>query len=90
MANSIAGTSFSNNTAATAVDLSTYNVLTKTTINKTTANCYIVNGVGYFKFPTVYGNGYKNGSVNYQAFKTTDASSGTNMFKNHLKLYIDY
>ena len=84
VANSIAGTSFSNNTEATAVDLSTFNVLTKTTIAKSTANCYIVNGVGYFKFPTVYGNGYKNGSVNYRAFKTTNASSGTNMFKNHL------
>ena len=81
--NSIKGTSFSNTTAATAVDLSTYDVLNKATISKTTANCYIVNGVGYFKFPTVYGNGYKDGSINYQAFKTTNASSGTNMFKNH-------
>lgn len=86
--NSIKGTSFSNTTAATAVDLSTYDVLNKTTISKTTANCYIVNGIGYFKFPTVYGNGYKNGAINYQAFKTTNASSGTNMFKNHSNAWI--
>lgn len=86
--NSITGTSFSNSTAATAVDLSTYDVFTKTTITKTTANCYIVNGVGYFKFPTVYGNGYKNGSINYRAFKTTNASTGTNMFKNHANAWI--
>ena len=38
---------------------------TATGLSKTreSANCYIVNAVGTYKFPAVYGNGIKNGSV---------------------------
>ena len=34
-----------------------------------TANCYVVQGSGTYKFPLVYGNGVKNGSVNESAFR---------------------
>ncbi len=64
---------------------SDYDLSTKGgTIGKTTANCYIVTSIGTYKFPTVYGNGYKNGSVNYQSFLSTNAASGTPLFKDYL------
>lgn len=66
-------------TAKTDYDLSTKGG----TIAKTTANCYIVTAPGTYKFPTVYGNGYKNGDVNYQAFKSTNTESGTNLFTDY-------
>jgi len=56
-------------------DLSLYNPATgeyRTAQN--TANCYIVNAPGSYKFPLVYGNAIKNGAVNSIAFapgKTT-------------------
>lgn len=34
----------------------------------TTANCYVVNAVGTYKLPLVYGNGLKNGEKNNPAF----------------------
>ncbi len=34
----------------------------------TTANCYVVNAVGTYKLPLVYGNGLKNGAKNNPAF----------------------
>lgn len=38
--------------------------------SKNTANCYVIDRQGWYKFPTVYGNGYKNN------FKNTNAYSG--------------
>ena len=72
-------------TAATTVtdyDLSLHDI-NGNTINKTTANCYIVKAAGTYKFPTVYGNGYVNGAVNYQAFKSTNTESGTALFTDY-------
>ena len=40
------------------------------TVDRSTANCYIVNGVGTFKLPIVYGNAIKQGATNSQAYKT--------------------
>ncbi|MDC2164787.1 fimbrillin family protein [Bacteroides thetaiotaomicron] len=37
--------------------------------SRSTANCYIVNGPGYYRFPTVYGNGVKNGQENRDAYR---------------------
>ncbi len=34
-----------------------------------TANTYVVNNLGYYSFPTVYGNGIKNGAPNAAAYK---------------------
>ena len=50
-------------------DLSTVNVATGTTCATTTANCYVVQAPGYYKFPLVYGNGVVNGTVNEDAFR---------------------
>ena len=50
-------------------DLSTLNVATGGTVFRTTANCYVVDRPGTYKFPLVYGNGVKNGSVNESAFR---------------------
>lgn len=36
----------------------------------TTANCYIVNNVGRYGIPLVYGNAIKNGKINTSAFHT--------------------
>lgn len=41
---------------------------------QSTANCYVVQGCGWFKLPLVYGNGITNGVV---AGKSTNASSNT-------------
>lgn len=48
-------------------DLSTENG----TINRTTANCYVVNAAGTYKLPLVYGNAIKNGSQNEKAYNGT-------------------
>lgn len=49
-----------------------------------TANCYVVNAPGSYIFPAVYGNGYKNKSINYQAYKPTTTGS------NILSPFVDY
>ncbi len=38
------------------------------TIDKTTANCYVVNAAGTYKLPLVYGNAIKNGATNSTAY----------------------
>ena len=81
---------------STAFDLSTRNVATGATVSRTTANCYVVDRPGNYKFPLVYGNGVKNGSVNESAFRAkagvdaTDyrpdngATNYLGRFKDHL------
>ena len=52
-------------------DLSTLNVATGNPVPEgrfSTANCYVVQAPGYYKFPAVYGNAIKNGSVYEDAF----------------------
>lgn len=41
------------------------------TIDKTTANCYVVNAAGTYKLPLVYGNAFKNGAQNEKAYNGT-------------------
>ena len=58
----------------TAKDLSTIDVSTGGTVTRTTANCYVVDRPGNYKFPLVYGNGVdwtKNPAtgVNESAFR---------------------
>lgn len=38
------------------------------TTGMTTANCYLVNRAGNYRFPLIYGNGYKNGQANPRAY----------------------
>ena len=42
---------------------------------RTTANCYIVNGPGWYKLPCIFGNALKNGSPNPSAW-TSAAAAG--------------
>ncbi len=67
------------------VDLSTYDCISGESFAKTTSNCYIVNGVGTFCFPAVYGNGYKNGVANPSAYAVLNANGSINsyLYKNH-------
>ena len=39
---------------------------------KETANCYVVNAPGYYKFPIVYGNGIVGGNFNRSAFNSSN------------------
>ncbi|MBR4586028.1 MAG: hypothetical protein IKO29_04735 [Bacteroidales bacterium] len=50
-------------------DLSTINVATGATVARTTANCYVVQAPGTYKFPLVYGNGVKDGAPNESAYR---------------------
>ena len=63
-------------------DLSTVNVATGATVSRTTANCYVVQASGTYKFPLVYGNGVVGGMVNASAY--TGAGSGTNFLDTFL------
>ncbi len=40
-----------------------------------TANCYIINGPGYYRFPLVYGNAFKDGAVNTPAYTSLEYGS---------------
>ena len=62
-------------TPKTGFDLSTVNVATGETVNRSTANCYVVQAPGTYKFPLVYGNGVNDGEVNESAYR---AKAGVN------------
>ena len=64
-------------TAAGTIDLSTINVATGSTVATTTANCYVVQQAGTYKFPLVYGNGIVNGAVNEDAFRGRVGAGGS-------------
>ena len=57
-------------------DLSTVNVATGKTVTRTTANCYVVQGYGTYKFPLVYGNGVVKGMVNASAYMAAGSGEG--------------
>ena len=57
-------------------DLSTYNVATGATVAKTTANCYVVDAPGTYRFPVVYGNGLKDGAPNEVAWHARKGDGG--------------
>ena len=59
-------------TASDPFDLSTVNVATGATVARTTANSYVVDAPGTYKFPIVYGNGVKDGEINEPAWHATD------------------
>lgn len=47
------------------------------TTAQNTANCYVINAPGKYKFPLVYGNAIKDGKLNAEAF--TPVASGSNV-----------
>lgn len=67
ISNTILNATLSKGTAENPYDLSTKG----NTIARTTSNCYMVNGPGYYKFPLVYGNAIKNGEKNTAAYSTS-------------------
>lgn len=78
-------------TQAAARDLSCYDIYgdytggTEGRAPYNTANCYVISAPGWYRIPCVYGNGYKNGVANTNAY--TGPSSGANLmtggFLNH-------
>ena len=49
-----------------------------------TANCYVVDAPGFYFFPLVYGNAFKNGSTNQSAYTSTASATTTlKTFINH-------
>ena len=65
-----------NATPKTDFDLSTLNVATGATVARSTANCYVVQAPGTYKFPVVYGNGIKGGEKNEDAYHCRDGING--------------
>lgn len=49
----------------------------------TTANCYVVSAPGWYRFPTVYGNGIVNGAPNPRAYKGVGGTGLLEWFKDY-------
>ena len=54
-----------------------------------TANCYIVNGPGTYKFPLVYGNAIKNSKTNKNAY-TCESVPGLGYYSKFLKTFVNH
>lgn len=57
------------------VDLSLVSPFTRETISRESANCYIVDGPGYYKIPLFYGNSIVNGVENPVAYTKQSATN---------------
>lgn len=68
--------------AKTNFDLATYNVATGGTVDRTTANCYVVRGSGTYRLPLVYGNAIKNGDDNPDAYWARNGVNGARRDQN--------
>lgn len=76
-------TPYTHNDAATAVDLSKYDFVSRKLVNKRyTANTYIISSPGYYKIPLVFGNGYENNSP------VADSYNGRAARLGHLDYFI--
>ena len=59
-------------------------------VNRSTANCYVISAPGHYRIPLVYGNAIKNGVTNTNSYQTSN--SGTYIlqhFKDHAGHDID-
>lgn len=56
--------------------------------SQSTANCYVINGPGYYKLPLVYGNAIKNGQENQQSWQCSLNDYSTTY--PALKTFTDY
>ena len=73
---------------ADAPDLSFRDVYGVTYSTRETANCYVVRGQGYYKFPAVYGNAIMNGVANSAAYTgkpSTLPEYSTNILQTFLR-----
>ncbi len=55
-----------------------------------TANCYVVNAPGYYKFPLVYGNAITNGATNSTSYKFTKPTYYNSSIIPSLTTFTDY
>lgn len=62
------------------VNLAVYNSMKHAGTAENSANCYIINQPGYYKFPMVYGNGLKNGAPNTTAWTEQNGTTGYPQF----------
>ena len=68
-------------TASAPYDLSTKGG----SVNRNTANSYLISAPGHYRIPLVYGNAIKNGSDNQSAYKTSNTGTYIlSTFKDHL------
>ncbi len=56
---------------------------------RNTANCYVVNAPGTYRFPIVYGNAIKNGKTNIHSYKRIRSSHHNNYALTNLKNHLD-
>ena len=66
-------------------DLSLMDIYGKYIGTRETANCYVINAPGDYKFPLIYGNAIKDGANNTQAYRSAGGqyqSDFVNMFNN--------
>ena len=73
---------------AYAYDLSSHDIYGNLIVAKngdmgTTANCYVVSAPGWYRFPTVYGNAFKGGAENEDAYKGDGLDKRLGWFKDH-------
>ena len=64
------------------IDLSKVHPLTRASMPRETANCYIVNAPGYYKIPLFYGNAIVNGSANAAAYPLQSGNANYGYFYN--------
>ena len=67
------------------IDLSLIDIYGKYIGTRETANCYVINAPGYYKFPLIYGNAIKDGANNTQAYISAGGQyqpEFVNMFNN--------
>lgn len=55
-----------------------------------TANCYVINSPGYYKFPLVYGNAIKNGATNEEAYKIVRTGTAGVDYDPGMRYYVDH
>lgn len=53
--------------------------------NMETANCYVVQGPGLYKFPLVYGNAIRNGATNSKSYAPTLSSPTGHFLSNFIR-----
>ena len=83
-------------TQSNARDLSCYNIYgakwsgAREGTPYNTANCYVVSAPGWYRFPCVYGNAFKNGVDNPSAYTGPSSGDGliTGGFLNHADAHI--
>lgn len=59
-------------------------------VDRTTANCYVVDREGWYCFPLVYGNAISKGSTNSRAYTYAGTGNPYSTGGNYLKTFVDH